>query len=1447
MTDYATGSRLARFGQGAVAPRDADPHGGGQRDADRHGGGQRDADGPPEADCEQDADGPRDPVADSRRANLVAAAQSGWIDALTDLGGRNTLLYYKDRRTGTLDLAAADPAALERFLRTGSARLTRLFHDVDARADAIRRVQVIYRKARELQEERGIRVGYLATGMARWDELFLEPCAPVLLRGLTISPTRARHDDFEFALDEDEEVNPVLLHKLASVFGAATADVAAAPVDKVVGLLTRVAHDAEVPGFEIVSRLVIGTFTYAKLPMVQDLQSAADLLADSDVVAAIAGDPVAQELLAADDAGQAAPESPEHDMSVLDADSSQRNAIDTVLSGRSLVIHGPPGTGKSQTIANLIAALVARGRKVLFVAEKRAAIDAVLSRLKGASLGEVVLDIHEGTKDRVRIARELGDALAEAEQVQQPDVGDLHRRLVDRHRRLTRHASALHQRHEPWGLTPFGVQSALLGVPDEAHVGVRLENPELISSERADRIRDELREFAYLGGFVLRPDSTPWFTAAVRSPEDARKASELAARLSSRSLPLLLDRAARASAEVGLRPARSYPDVAVVMRMFAGIESSVRRLGPGVYGADPARLAAAAGDGSGLGFRERRALRKQARSLAEAAGWARELADAELAAGLAEAAAELSRWRELRTDDGLPRLPAQIAELTALWADCEAQLGRLRAIITLPADPQQMLGELAADSETAWKLPRLHELAGRFDELGLGPLMDELALRESGPSLAAHAFDYAWYSAVLDQMRVRDPRYAAEHGEALDEIASDFRLHDVQHLTANRARVRRAWAEALLEACDRHPLQARVIRKQAALRRGQMPLRRLLDQASDVLFAIKPCWAMSPLMVSQVLPAARLFDVVIFDEASQIVPADAIPAIMRGHQIVVAGDDRQLPPTNFFRQVGGDEEAAEDDENLVSFGVGFESVLDALRPLLPTAALAWHYRSRDERLVAFSNSRIYGGALTTFPGVVRDDCLRHVVVAQGPGTGQETSVDAEVGRVVELILDHAREHPAESLGVIALGIKHAERIDAALRTALAKLGENGGDQGLETFFAEDAPEPFFVKNLERVQGDERDAIILSIGYGKHPDGRMRYQWGPLLRDGGERRLNVAATRAKHRLTLVSSFSGHDVDPDRVTKAGARMLADYLEYASSGGSAQPASGAAELDAFEADVRERLAAAGITVVPQYGVGGYRVDFAATHPRDPSRMVLAIEADGASYWQSGSVRDRDRLRGEHLQRLGWRYHRLWSTNWFRHPADEVAKLQEAYRRAISESGSEQQSSAGHGGQAAAPGRAGQAGEAASPSRASRPATPTRGPASGAPASCAPAGSPTPEPASSTSAKAVLRPGASQPSRELAAGRAEAAARSALAAGRAEAESGRGLAAGRAEAEPGRALAAGRAEADPALSDGRADPDPALDSGQSPDRPALEAGRALAVPSVPAEPPALSERILS
>ena len=622
--------------------------------------------------------------------------------------------------------------------------------------------------------------------------------------------------------------------------------------------------------------------------------------------------------------------------------------------------------------------MVARGRKVLFVAEKRAAIDAVLSRLVSVNLGDLVLDIHEGTRDRQRIAADLGATLDLAEHATAPDTTALHRRLTDRQQRLTRHADALHRVHEPWRLSAYQVQSALLGVPPAARVGARLAAPEVVIPALADGIRDELREFTRLGGFTLRPGSTPWFGAALRTRAQARDAVELAVALSARTLPQAGAMLAAACRETGLPPASSfsYPERVRLTHLFQLLHEA----------GQPSR-----------GFRERRALRRQAKG-----EWA-------ALAGPGSPAAPASPG-----SPGEPRLPSGYPALAQAWQECSRQVSALAALAPLAGledDPEAAAAALAADRETPWRLPRLHELARRFEALGLAPLLDEIGSVSDTvtPDLLVGAFDYAWYQSILDQIRVRDPDYGAEYGVALDEIAEEFRCRDTEHLAANRARVRNVWAGQLRETVDKHPLQARVIRKQAALRRGHLPLRRLLDQTGDVLFALKPCWAMSPLMVSQVLPLARMFDLVIFDEASQIVPADAIGSMIRAHQVVVAGDDRQLPPTNFFRQAdSGDPDDDDLADETVSFGAGFESVLDALRPLLPTCPLNWHYRSRDERLVAFSNDRIYGGALTTFPGVARDDCLRHVVTGDA---------DAEVAEVVRLILEHARARPSQSLGV----------------------------------------------------------------------------------------------------------------------------------------------------------------------------------------------------------------------------------------------------------------------------------------------------------------------------------------------------------------------------------------------------------------------------------------------
>ena len=304
--------------------------------------------------------------------------------------------------------------------------------------------------------------------------------------------------------------------------------------------------------------------------------------------------------------------------------------------------------------------------------------------------------------------------------------------------------------------------------------------------------------------------------------------------------------------------------------------------------------------------------------------------------------------------------------------------------------------------------------------------------------------------------------------------------------------------------------------------------------------------------------------------------------------------------------------------------------------------------------------------MTAFPGAIVNTPVTHCLIPFRPiiGVSGTRSNPDEVGRIVELVLKHAHETPHETLGVIAFGQHHADNIDNALVRRLSEIN----DPSLDDFFSERNEERFFVKNIERVQGDERDAIILSVGYHKDINGNLPYRFGPILQEGGERRLNVAVTRARLSLTLVSSFSHRDMDPSRSSAKGVDLLRRYLEYAASGGEDL---GSDVLDVplnpFELSIKDGLDRRGIPVTPQYGVSGYRIDFACAHPDEPGRMVLAIEADGASYHSVPTTRDRDRLRQQVLESKGWRFHRIWSTAWFRDREAELDKAEEAWKQAV------------------------------------------------------------------------------------------------------------------------------------------------------------------------------------
>lgn len=1242
--------------------------------------------------------GARHTTVSAERAELVAAAVKKWSRELIDLGGRNTLLYYKDLR-GTLDLAGADPAAVVRLLAGRSVTLTALYPSAEERADARKRCRLIHKKVRELREERGINAGYLASGMATWTEpdptkRRSAPAAPVLLRAVSLTPRSAAEDDFELELSDTIEVNPVLLHLLAEQFAIASdadelADLmsmeATFDPSPLFDRLDKLARDVD--GFGINPRTVIGTFTYAKLPMVNDLLNGLQLLEQHDIVAALAGDAAAQQQIRGGGTATTvvSPDQtpPQDEYVVADADSSQSYAINAVVAGQNLVIKGPPGTGKSQTITNLVATLVARGQTVLFVAEKRAAIDAVLSRLERVDLGEWVMNLHDGAGNRRQVAQALAATLDRAGRTPVPQLQSLHRDLAGHRDRLLAHDRSLHQTREPWGLSLFDAQARLLGL-STAGLAFRLRGPDLrnIGEERAARLKEQLVEFADLGGLDPNGAASPWYGSPVASPEQAQAAFDTVLSLQRQTVPEVSATLQSVLRETGLVPPSSVAQWQHALALLDGVAQTLTIFDPAVFTAPLPDLVGATGSrrfrkehGVTIGWSQRRRLRKHALGLLRQDGAGK----AELHGQLVAADQLLQLWSNACVDGGWPRLPANLGDAHGAYARLNLELRALGAHMHASAhldtlSPESLpdrLGNLAADQATLARLPRRNHLEAELMSAGLGPLISELTQHGITADRAASIFEAIWLSSIIDSVAMSDSAFGAFQAQTQDRVASEFRARDTDHIASTADRVRRACAERLYAALDAHPEQATLIRAEANKQRRHRPMRDLLRGAPDVLMAVKPCWAMSPLVVSQVLPLQQLFDVVIFDEASQVPPADAIPSIVRGRRVAVAGDERQLPPTSFFAATSaeGNEseeglEISETGEVAVTLTEGYESILDTLAAALPFRSLTWHYRSQDERLIAFSNAHIYDSSLTTFPGAHVDGVLDHVSVPHVPGMpGSDESATAEVQAVVDRVLTHARQRPQESLGVITMGIKHADRIENAVRAALAV------NPDLDDYFNEDHSERFFVKNLERVQGDERDAIILSIGYGKAPDGRMQYRFGPLNTKGGERRLNVAVSRAKKRMTLVSSFTHHDLDPARLNARGAHLLGQFISFMASGGadlgpttSLPPA-----LNPFEIDVRDRLTAAGIPLTAQYGVSGYRIDFAAAHPQQPGQMVLAIEADGAAYHSSASARDRDRLRQEHLERLGWRFHRIWSTEWFRNPAAEVARAKAAYDAAV------------------------------------------------------------------------------------------------------------------------------------------------------------------------------------
>ena len=1241
----------------------------------------------------------------SARVGALQRAAVQWKRQLVD-PTRSPLLYYRDLKTGTLDLtpgrtnSQVSRSAVDSLLSGRRVRLSTLVageaeSGSDPLADARRRLKRIGQVAQAYLEEKGASTLFLAVGLATWEvPTGARPNAPVVMLPLSVEPEDAAHREFVLEVSGDAHFNPIMAHSLRTDYGVELQDDEfdlEEPPKNFQGMRELLAHVGEsvsqVSGFQVSERVVVGNFRYNNLPLVADLEQNLEAFASNDLVAAIAGVPEAREALASKVEGPAADlpdtEPPEAEFLVLDADSSQHQAINWALMGQSEVVWGPPGTGKSQTIANLIAALVADSKRVLFVAQKQAAVEVVISRLNRAGLGDLVMDCHGGFKSRREFSRGLADAIQRIRSTPAKEYSDLHRQLSESKQTLVGHAEALHRRREPWGISAFEVQTQLLEIPEGATTGLRLPREKVngLSREGLRELQRDIQQWIDLEGPWLSGRYPNWAGAAPASTDEVRVLLELVRTLLQELLPRCHSELSACAGQLSLRAPGAVAEWWSLTGLLAEIEQDRKKFSEGIYGLDRGQLMPTLAPRSGLGRLTAglsSGYRAARRAVQEQVLTGERLSGDEAYRALARSNEQLRRWRQYCTDrdkvpqapEGAGRLDLQANELASALASLSKGIKRPEFLELSLEDLRSSLETMAAQEAVATRLPRIRELEGRFDGAGVGQIV--AALGGSVPvELAGEAVAHAWLQGVWSELTLEEPRLAGFVGEAHNRSRDEFARLDALHLRRNPERIRRAAAEQAIAAMNELPQQTDLVRREAVKRSRHLSVRQLVHQAPEVLCGLRPCWMMSPLQVAEMIPAdTQLFDVVIFDEASQIPPAEAIGTLARARQAIVAGDDRQLPPTNFFRSQEPDEEEDPDDDAAQDLAPALvsniESILDVVKALpIREQMLQWHYRSRDGRLIAFSNNQIYGESLTAFPGTVQESPLTFHQLDLSPTLGRSTrSHPEEVEKVVDLILDHARLRPNESLGVIAFGSHHADNIEEGLRRRLSAEG----DHSLDEFFAVSREEPFFVKNIERVQGDERDVIILSVGYHKSANGSLPYRFGPLNQEGGERRLNVAITRARSRIHLVAGFSHRDMDPGRSTAQGVELLRQYLEFAASGGMAMGGSLSDEpLNAFELNIMRQLKRRGVPVTPQYGVAGYRLDFACGHPEQPGRMVLAIEADGAAYHSTPTARDRDRLRQQVLESLGWRFHRIWSTDWFRDPEGQANLAYEAWKQAV------------------------------------------------------------------------------------------------------------------------------------------------------------------------------------
>lgn len=985
------------------------------------------------------------------------------------------------------------------------------------------------KSTRHVLEENGANTLFLTVGALRWmDENGRSHNAPILL--IPVEITKATHSIR--ATGEDFTVNLTLLEMLRQQHDIRIPGLDLLPekdghIDflRILNTFRRAIMDKK--GWDVEDLMFLGNFTFNKFIIWNDIHTHRQMLADNPAVASLVAGKLQVQDIEAEGKGNIDTQCPAAEiLQPLSADSSQLRAIRDAVAGRSFVLHGPPGTGKSQTITNIIANCLYRGKRVLFVSEKMAALEVVQRRLASLGLDPFCLELHSNKARKSAVLAKLDATLASA-RTNSPAAFAADAARMDENRKvLNGHAESLHRVY-PAGCSLYDCISRFLTFPNE--LAMRKIPLSVLDSTTPARFSE--------------------YDAALSDYLTAIRHTSIGPDCQLLDLPM-----------TEYTPAAQSQIVETIRTLLQKRGLSFwlgcRRLEQML--------------GTGIGVR----LNRQA---------------------LASVREKLERW--LGASDDLRRY---------------AIYSRQRA-----------------------------KLCG----LGLAFLTDAY---ESGSVSAEKLEDFfhkSFYRSYAEYILGREKDENLFCGELFESAIRKFQQLDRSFSKSSRkalyARVVSRLPDVGSEAAKGSEMA--ILKKAIRNNARGMSLRTLFDKIPTLLPQLCPCMLMSPLSVSQYLqPVAGQFDLVIFDEASQLPTSEAVASIARGKSLIVVGDPRQLPPTTFFENNMFDEENAEKED--------LESVLDEYIALsLPSAHLRWHYRSRHESLIAFSNANYYDNGLFTFPS--NDDMATRVSFRKIEGVydrGRSRTNAAEADAVVEEVRRRLSdpELASHSIGIVTFNISQQNLIEKKVDEMLEK------NRALAKVAAAQE-EPIFVKSLENVQGDERDVILFSIGYGKDKQGRVSLNFGPVNQAGGWRRLNVAVSRARQEMIAFSTLQPEDIPADGYLARGVADLRAFLKYARDGRESLAAVQAKSLpeDLYVERLAEELRGEGLTVNTGIGSSNFRVDIGVVDPNHPERYLYGILCDGPVYASAEAARDREIIRPEVLESLGWKLKRRWILDSYDH----------------------------------------------------------------------------------------------------------------------------------------------------------------------------------------------------